>query len=207
MASLNFEVVQTVQPESRDAIARGLRDFNAAHLGDFQWTTLDVYVRDADGQIVAGLIGDSALGWLSIHALWVAEDLRRAGVGASILKAAEDAAIERGCHAAVLDTLSFQAPDLYEKRGYIRVGTIESYRGGVQRIFMQSGFVKTGSSSRRKTIRQTRIRVEASQRGRSLSDCWLRAAPIGPVPLLRSMRQRNSFDVLYARSRCEPRPM
>ncbi|MGD0617003.1 MAG: hypothetical protein ABSB67_05015 [Bryobacteraceae bacterium] len=29
MAPLHFEVVQTVDPESRDAIARGLREFNA----------------------------------------------------------------------------------------------------------------------------------------------------------------------------------
>ncbi len=65
-------------------------------------------------------------------------------MGSSILKAAEDAAIERGCHAAVLDTLSFQAPDFYGKRGYIRVGAIEGYRGGVQRIFMQKRFREDG---------------------------------------------------------------
>jgi GNAT superfamily N-acetyltransferase len=144
MASLNFEVVQTVQPESRDAIAHGLREFNAAHLGNFQWTTLDVYVRDSDGQIVAGLIGDTALGWFSIHALGAAEDLRGAGVGSGILKVAEDAAIERGCRAAVRETLSFQAPDFYEKRGHIRAGTMERYRGGVQRIFMQKRFREDG---------------------------------------------------------------
>jgi GNAT superfamily N-acetyltransferase len=136
-ASLNLEVTQMVQPESRDVIARGLREFNARHLGDHTWTDLDVYVRDVDGQIVAGLIGDSHLGWLSIHALWVEEGLRGSGLGTDILNAAENAAIKSGCHAAILDTLGFQAPGFYEKRGYVRIGIVDDYRGGTQRIFMQ----------------------------------------------------------------------
>jgi GNAT superfamily N-acetyltransferase len=62
------------------------------------------------------------LGWLSIHALWVAESLRGLGVGTDILEAAENASIKSGCRAAILDTFSFQAPAFYEKRGYVRVG-------------------------------------------------------------------------------------
>ena len=135
--SLNIEVTQEVQPASRDVIARGLREFNCRHLGDCEWTGLDVYVRDVGGQVVGGLIGDIALGWFSIHALWVVEGLRGSGVGTGILKAAESAAIKSGCRAAILDTLSFQAPAFYEKRGYVRIGVVDDYRGGVQRIFMQ----------------------------------------------------------------------
>jgi hypothetical protein len=51
-------VTQTAQPESRDAIARGLIEFNVRHVGEYQWTNLDVYVRDAEGGIVGGLIGE-----------------------------------------------------------------------------------------------------------------------------------------------------
>lgn len=137
---LKVEVACERHSESRDAIARGLREFNAKHLGNYGWTDLDVYVHDANGQVVAGLIGDFALGWLSIHALWVTEDLRGLGIGTDILRAAEDAAIKAGCYAALLDTLSFQSPFFYEKRGYVRIGAVEDYRGGVQRIFMQKRF-------------------------------------------------------------------
>jgi GNAT superfamily N-acetyltransferase len=133
----NIEVAQAVQQESRDVIARRLREFNAGHMGEYEWTGLDVYVRDVNGLVVGGLIGDVALGWFSIHALWVAEGLRGSGVGTGILKAAEEAAIQRGCRAAILDTLSFQAPAFYEKRGYVRIGVVDDYRGGTQRIFMQ----------------------------------------------------------------------
>src|SRR5437016_2201753 len=119
---LNVEVTQKIQSESRDVISRGLREFNGRHLGDYKWTDLDVYVRDVDRQVVGGLIGDFALGWFSIHALWVTDGLRSLGIGTDILTRAESAAIESGCRAAILDTLSFQAPTFYEKRGYVRIG-------------------------------------------------------------------------------------
>ena len=135
--ALNIEVTHEVQPDLRDTIARGLRAFNARHLGNYEWSDLDVYVRDLDGRVIGGLIGDIALGWLAIHAIWVTEELRGAGVGTEILRTAETAAMKTGCRAVILDTLSFQAPDFYEKRGYVRVGIIDDYRGGTQRIFLQ----------------------------------------------------------------------
>jgi GNAT superfamily N-acetyltransferase len=134
---LTLEVTQTIHPASREVITTGLREFNARYLGTYAWTGFDVYARDTEGQVVAGLIGDIALGWLSIHALWVAEELRGSGIGSHILRTAENAAIEAGCRAAILDTLSFQAPVFYEKRGYVRIGVVDDYRGGTQRIFMQ----------------------------------------------------------------------
>ena len=117
-------------------ISRGLSEFNAQHLGDHKWTGLDVYVRDPNGQVVAGLIGEFVFDRLYIHALWVAQNLRGLGLGTGILKTAEDAARERGCRVAVLDTLSFQAPAFYEKRGYERIG-VADFQPGVQKIYMQ----------------------------------------------------------------------
>jgi GNAT superfamily N-acetyltransferase len=135
MAELEVEVTHQVQKESRDAIIGALLEFNRRHLGES--TGLDVYVRDINGQVIGGLVGDVSLGWLAIHASWVAEGLRGSGIGTSILNAAEDAAIKSGCHSALLDTLSFQAPAFYEKRGYVRVGIVDGFRGGTQKIFMR----------------------------------------------------------------------
>lgn len=98
---------------------------------------VDVYVRDADGQVVGGLVGEFVFGWFSIHVLLIAEHLRGKGIGTTVLKAAEDTAIENGCHSASLDTMSFQAPDFYEKRGYVRIGAADGYPGGAQKIYMR----------------------------------------------------------------------
>ena len=139
--SLKVEVTHEVQADSREVINRGLSDFNAEHLGDHKWMALDVYVRNPDGQVVGGLIGGFVFDRLYIYALWVTQDLRGLGIGTRILKAAEDTAIERGCRVAFLDTLTFQAPVFYEKRGYERVAVVD-FQPGVQKIYMQKRFPK-----------------------------------------------------------------
>lgn len=134
-------VTQIPDLGSRQAISDGLRTFNRLHMGNYECVALDVYVRDPEGVVVGGLIGETALGWLSVHGFWIAEGLRGTGIGTRVLRAAESAAIERGCRAVILDTLSFQAPAFYEKRGYVSIGVVENYRGGAQRLFMQKVLV------------------------------------------------------------------
>ena len=59
---------------------------------------------------------------------------RRHGVGAALLRAAEEAAIDCGRTLLVLDTASADAERLYERAGWVRVGVIPGYallpRGG-----------------------------------------------------------------------------
>lgn len=52
---------------------------------------------------------------------------RRLGVGAAVLKGAEDAAREAGRTLLVLDTASNEAERLYERSGWQRVGTIPDF--------------------------------------------------------------------------------
>jgi hypothetical protein len=47
--SLNVEVTETVQSQSRDAIARGLLEFNARHVSDYKWTDLGAFVTPMAG--------------------------------------------------------------------------------------------------------------------------------------------------------------
>ncbi|HTA43028.1 MAG TPA: GNAT family N-acetyltransferase [Bryobacteraceae bacterium] len=144
--AFSLEVTHEVRPENRTLIARRLQEFNAPHLGDHPFGALDVYVRDHDGHVVGGLVGEFAFGWLSIHVLWIEESLRGCGIGTSVLDAAEQAAVEKGCHAAILDTMSFQAPFFYEKRGYVRIGVADGYPGGAQKIFMRKELVSRANA-------------------------------------------------------------
>ena len=52
---------------------------------------------------------------------------RRRGVGAALMRAAEDAAREHGRTVLVLDTASDDARRLYERLGWVRVGDIPRY--------------------------------------------------------------------------------
>ena len=52
---------------------------------------------------------------------------RRHGVGAALLRAAEEAAVDCGRTLLVLDTASADAERLYERAGWVRVGIIPRY--------------------------------------------------------------------------------
>ncbi|MDP9602798.1 UNVERIFIED_ORG: GNAT superfamily N-acetyltransferase [Variovorax paradoxus] len=52
---------------------------------------------------------------------------RRRGIGALLMKAAEELARERGKTLLVLDTSSADAERLYERSGWVRVGSIPGY--------------------------------------------------------------------------------
>ncbi len=116
-------------PDYRDAnvVIQGLIDFNAAHAGGAAPCELLVTLRDADGKVVGGLSGDTWVGWLQVHALWLAYELRERGMGRALMLAAEREAVRRGCTQAFLETLSFQALGFYEKLGYTVFSRLDGF--------------------------------------------------------------------------------
>jgi ribosomal protein S18 acetylase RimI-like enzyme len=53
-----------------------------------------------------------------------------------LLQRAEEYAREHGCHAAWLDTFTFQARGFYEKQGYTVFGEWPNYPGEHRRYFL-----------------------------------------------------------------------
>jgi GNAT superfamily N-acetyltransferase len=123
-------------PPARNRLGRELGKHNRPFLRNPAWRRLGVFVRDRDGDIAAGLAGNTYGGWLFVEDLWVRADLRGRGIGRELLGLAEQRAKERGCHAAWLDTFSFQAPWFYPKFGYREFGRLD-YPPGQHRIFFQ----------------------------------------------------------------------
>jgi GNAT superfamily N-acetyltransferase len=130
-------IVVTDTPEPRDAevIVQGLSDFNGEHVGASNRRTLAVLVKDAAGNTVGGIAGNSSLGLLFIDLVYLPKALRGGGLGSRLLAMAEDEGRRRGCRSAFLYTLSFQAPDFYKRHGWRVMGEIECDRGA-SRIFM-----------------------------------------------------------------------
>jgi GNAT superfamily N-acetyltransferase len=119
-------------PSEADArfIEEQLIAYNLAATGYTDYRPLAVLVRDADGAIQAGLTGFTWGGALKIEHLWVHEELRGQGYGSRMMLAAEQEAVRRGCHLAVVDTHSFQGPDFYPKLGYVQCGLVEDWPAG-----------------------------------------------------------------------------
>ena len=131
------------QPSPNDlrVVGDGLTRFNFGRVGGDEYRPLAVFLRDAGGAVVGGLIGATYWRWLVVEALWVREGFRGQGHGERLLSTAEEEAIRRGCTRAHVDTLSFQAPAFYRKRGYATFSELPNFVGGQPRIYLSKPLV------------------------------------------------------------------
>jgi GNAT superfamily N-acetyltransferase len=119
-----------------DRLGLALDAYNREFLGETGFSRMGFFVRAEDSEIMAGLVGTTYAGWLFVAELWVHADLRRRGIGSRLLALAEQRAVERGCHSAMLDTFSFQGPEFYPRFGYEVYGTLE-YPPDHKRLFLK----------------------------------------------------------------------
>ena len=118
-------------------VREALAQFNHALVGDDGHTPLHLVEYDAGGNIIGGLLGGTYWGWMYIDILWVREDHRRCGIGSKLLSEAEQEAMRRGCHHVHVDTMSWQAPGLYQKHGYEVVGILPDIPLGHQKYLLR----------------------------------------------------------------------
>jgi len=128
-------------PRAESVITGGLAQNNRETFGRVDTRTLDVVVRDASGAIVGGLLGRSSLGLFFLDLFYLPAALRRGGLGSRIMEQAEAEARRRGCTSAFVYTVTFQAPDFYEKHGYRRFGEIACPPDGATRIFLSKSLI------------------------------------------------------------------
>lgn len=118
---LRIQRLEDPEAAALDALlAERIHAFNVAATGHGDGRLLGLSLRDASGEVVAGLSGHTWGGCCELTHLWVREDCRGQGFGARLVRTAEEEARRRGCAQVVLLTHSFQAPGFYEKLGYER---------------------------------------------------------------------------------------
>lgn len=118
-----------------DQIGMSLAAFNDSEVGPSDRLLLVSSAKVGD-QLVAGLSGYTAWGWLYVQWLWVAEDRRGQGLAHALLAAAELEALRRGCHGAYIDTFNPQALRVYKKAGYEVFGALPDFPPGRTRSFL-----------------------------------------------------------------------
>jgi ribosomal protein S18 acetylase RimI-like enzyme len=129
MNDVKIEVRCDPSAEEKDLIFKGLVEFNESGVGDARF-------KEFEKAIIAGLLGHTLWNGFFVSALWVAEAVRRKGIGRRLLARAEELAIQNGCDHIHLDTFDFQARDFYEKNGFQIFGVIEDYPIGHQRYYL-----------------------------------------------------------------------
>lgn len=123
IVAVQFELLDGVRDPRIDQVKAILREHN--------YTTNPAFMADArepvplvvigstrDEAVVGGLIGETRGRWARIHIMGVQPELRRSGVGRTLLRAAEAEARRRRCDRIYLETMSNQAPAFYEACGY-----------------------------------------------------------------------------------------
>lgn len=124
-------------PRLESILEDGLAAYNAEKAGRRDWRVLAVTAHDPDSdELVGGLLGRTSLGLFFLDLFYLPERMRHGGIGSAMLRMAEAEATRRGCRAATLVTVNFQAPEFYARHGWEEFGRIPSMPG-VERIFMR----------------------------------------------------------------------
>jgi GNAT superfamily N-acetyltransferase len=131
---------EEVSAEDRDTVLRGLRAFNESQIGPANHLPLQLVVRDAQGEVIGGLLGDTKWGWLYVDKLWISEQARGRGFGSRLLARAEEVARARGCIGVYLSTFEHQARPFYEQRGYELFGTLDGFPAATRQYYLCKRF-------------------------------------------------------------------
>lgn len=137
MDDLRLTVEENPAPGDVERLDDGIYAYNAEQTGQRDGRLLGIFLRDADGRVVGGAFANTWCGCLEVKLLWIDESLRRGGHGTRLLRAAEQEALARGCHTAMLDTYTFQAPAFYQKLGYEVYAVIDDPQTRAQKIFLK----------------------------------------------------------------------
>ncbi|TFF13997.1 N-acetyltransferase [Pseudomonas sp. BCA14] len=132
-----IEISDQPNPDAESILGHGLAAFNEDVTGLNDRLPLTVLLKCPDTrQTLGGITGKTSLGMAFLDLFHLPEALRGSGLGSRLLQVFEGEARRRGCAHAVLYTLSFQAPEFYEKHGWLRFGEIPCEPLGSSRVFL-----------------------------------------------------------------------
>ena len=129
--------LENTKSQKAQEIGDLIRSYNRSKRETAESESLNLYVEDEHGQLLAGLVAETFGNWLEIEYLFVKEELRGQGIGSQLLQQAESEAKKRNCRFAFVNTYQFQAPAFYQKYGYKEVFTMKDYPYTGQRHYYQ----------------------------------------------------------------------
>ena len=133
--------LENIESQKSQIIGDLIRSYNRSKREVAESESLNLYVEDDSGELMAGLVAETFGNWLEIEYLFVKEDLRGQGIGSQLLQQAESEAKKRNCRYVFVNTYQFQAPAFYQKQGYKEVFTLKDYPYTGQRHYYQKKIV------------------------------------------------------------------
>jgi len=101
-----------------ESLKRGLDEFNEVFTGEVYAETVASFVKDQNGGVLGGILGEINWDWMYIKGLWVDEKIRNDRWGSRLLQSLEQYAATKDVYGIRLETSTFQALDFYLKNNY-----------------------------------------------------------------------------------------
>ena len=136
MQELELKVETKPSPAMLQFLQEQIYQHNIRETGFDDFLPLAIFVPDSQNNLIAGLSGYTWGGCCEVNFLWVHPHYRHQSYGRRLLQAAEQEAVQRECHLVILDSYSFQAPNFYQKLGYIISGIDEDCPRGHRRYYL-----------------------------------------------------------------------
>lgn len=117
---MTYEITYEPNPTMQDIqiLGDGIMQNAREKRGHKDITFFGFFIRDEQGNIVAGCNGDNLYGCLYVSQLWVAEKLRGQDYGTKLMQAAEKLARDGGCVMMTVNTMDWEALGFYQKLGF-----------------------------------------------------------------------------------------
>lgn len=101
-----------------ESLKRGLDEYNEVFTGKVYSETVASFVKDQNGCVLGGILGEINWDWMYIRGLWVDEKIRNDKWGSKLLQSLEQYAASKDVYGIRLETSTFQALDFYLKNNY-----------------------------------------------------------------------------------------
>lgn len=102
---------------------------------------VSIFIKDDQGIVLGGIVGEIAWDWMLIQGLWVDESIRAKGWGGKLLSALEQHSFSKKIIGIRLETTTFQALDFYLKFGYNIFGELPNMPKGHTCYFLQKQII------------------------------------------------------------------
>ena len=135
---MELKVTDKIDQKSYDRVVELLVEYNLSKTKQFEKEInkpIEIIARNELNEIIGGLYGRSLWGTLEIKTFVVKTENRNLGIGRKLIEEAEKEAKNRNCRFISLDTFSFQAPEFYEKLGFIKIGTETDFPKGFEKHY------------------------------------------------------------------------
>ncbi len=131
MSDLRFIPVQgEPNPADMKVLIAGMLDYHASKGHPRKVDHFSILIKRKDDTLMGCVMANFLWNGMEIISLWVDESKRGEGLGQKLMEMVEAEGKKRGCAFAYTNTFSWQAPDFYEKLGYMLYGKLENFPEG-----------------------------------------------------------------------------